>query len=149
MRGRGTCRVRCRYWIDFDHLTEITAPDLLRCTSDLQRCLEGSNFPTAGISRFDFRKNEKKPTRQAAQKVRSKGRLKSRTDKMPNNRSAVIGSFWCVLSPLCRRRPFMIDVTYQLLATGLGYPASRCMSLTILRYWRTDEKHNLEAKKAM
>ena len=62
----------------------------------------------------------KKSTRQAAQKVRSNGRLKSRMDKIPNSKSVVIGSFCCVLSPLWRRRPLMMEVIYQLLIRGLG-----------------------------
>ena len=42
----------------------------------------------------------KKPTKQAAQKVRSKGFLKSNIVSKASNMSGVMGYFWEVLSPL-------------------------------------------------
>ena len=92
--GRGTCKFLCLNWMVLDHLTPITAPDELRWTSDLHKCFSGSNLSGADMSKFDLRKNEKNPTRHAAQKEMSKGWLKSRTDRIPRNRSVVIRSFW-------------------------------------------------------
>ena len=73
IRGRGACKTLSLNWMVFDHHTPITAPDEWRTTSERHRCLSRSNLPGAGMRKFDFRKNVKKPTRHAAQKDMSNG----------------------------------------------------------------------------
>ena len=71
IRGRGTCKIFCLNCMVLDQRTLITAPELLRNTSDLQRCLAGSNLSIAGISKLDFLKKVKNPTKHTAQKVKA------------------------------------------------------------------------------
>ena len=47
-----------------------------------------------GISKLDFLKKVKNPTKHTAQKVKSKGCLKSKIDRIRNKMSVVMGSFW-------------------------------------------------------
>ena len=60
MRGRGTCKTFCLYWIVLDHRTDKTAPVGLKTTSETHRCFFGSNCRVDGISKFDLRKHKKK-----------------------------------------------------------------------------------------
>ena len=67
--GKGTCKVRSRYWITFDHRMANTTPWGVNSTSWTQRCLDGSNNSGDWISKLDFLKKEKNPTRQAASEL--------------------------------------------------------------------------------
>jgi hypothetical protein len=52
----------------FDHVTLMIAPWEENWMLDLLKCLAGSKVSQEGARRLDFRKNEKKPTKHAAQK---------------------------------------------------------------------------------
>ena len=148
MSGRGICSTFCLNWIVFDHLTDRMVPLGSILKSDLHRCLLGSNFSIDGTSKLDFLKKEKNPTKQAAQNTISKGCDRSRTVKIPAKILAVTGSFWEVALPLNLWIPFKIEDRYQFSDNGFPYPNSRCMIRTTFRYWRMDEKHSFEARKA-
>ena len=124
----------------------VIAHEASSCTSDGHKCLEGPIFNKAGMSRLDF---QKKSTRHAALKVVSKGRFKSRTDRLPNKMSEVIGNFCTVLSPFWLLRPLRIEEMYQLFTKGLGNPASRCIILVAFKYCRTDAKQRRPARNAI
>ena len=104
----------------FDQRTAKTAPDVEKLTSEQQRCLLGSNCLGEGINKFDFLKNEKKPTKQAAQNTKSKGLSKFSNCRMPYRISAVMGSFCDVESPYFRLKPLRMESKNQLLDKGLG-----------------------------
>ena len=82
--GSGMSRRRSRNWITFDHLTVKTTPLGLNCASLAQRCLAGSKAARDWTSKLDFLKKEKKATRQADQKHRSKLFVKSNLSENAN-----------------------------------------------------------------
>ena len=149
MWGQGICRVRSRNWITFDHLTDKITPSEVNLASEAHKWHFGSKTSTPGISRFDLRKKEKNATKHAAQKARSKLQNKLSLVKIFPKISKVIGSFCFDASPLTRRTPLRIEDTYQFPSSGLASPASTWSIRTILRYWRTELKHNLRDKYAM
>lgn len=151
MRGKGICKLLCWNWMVLDYLIERIASDGLKFTSDWQRWFWGSIIYREGTSKLDFRKKEKKPTKQAAQKAKSNGRDKYNNVKIPLRMWQVIGSFWDVGSPLCLSNPFKIDDMCQLLIKGLEWPASRWDATYVqhkFRYCLTKEKQSLEARNA-
>lgn len=149
MRGRGICSILCLNWIVLDQRTDKITPVLQNCTSERQRCFSGSNRSRDGIRRFDLRKKEKKATKQAAQKDKSKERFRSKTARMPRKMEEVMGNFCWVMSPLSLRRPFKIEDKYQLSDKGLGQPASKCINRTMFKYCLIEEKLSLVAKNAI
>lgn len=101
------------------------------------------------ISKLDFLKKEKKPTRQAAQKHLSRASYRLRCRNISRKISRVMGNFCEGLSPFTLLTPFRMEVTYQLFSSGFFKPASKCNNLTTLRYCLTELKDSLLDRNAM
>ncbi len=138
---------RSRHWMVLDHRTQIVNEQSALSTKEsLVKCLSASNFCFA--NRLALRNRPKNITRHAAQKTMSSLSLIFNTFLIRNNMSGVIGLFLFTAVPLTLSIPFKVEEMNQLSFNGLLKPASRCMTLTMFKYCRTDAGRSRLAKQA-
>ena len=138
---------RSRHWMVLDHQTQIVNEQSALSTKEsLVKCLSASNFCFA--NRLALRNRPKNITRHAAQKTMSSLSLVFNTFLIRNNMSGVIGLFLFTAVPLTLCIPFKVEEMNQLSFNGLLKPASRCMTLTMFKYCRTDAGRSRLAKQA-
>ena len=97
-------------------------------------------------NRLALRNMPKNITRHAAQKTMSSLSLIFNTFLIRNNISGVIGLFLFTAVPFTLSIPFKVEEMNQLSFNGLLKPASRCMTLAMFKYCRTDAGRTLLAK---
>ena len=137
---------RSRHWMVLDHRTQIVNEQSALSTKEsLVKCLSASNFCFA--NRLALRNRPKNITRHAAQKTTSSLSLIFNT-LIRNNMSGVIGLFLFTAVPLTLSIPFKVEEMNQLSFNGLLKSASRCMTLTMFKYCRTDAGRSRLAKEA-
>ena len=127
---------RSGHWMVLDHRTQIVNEQSALSTKEsLVKCLSASNFCFA--NRLALR-NRPKNIRHAAQKTMSSLSLIFNSFLIRNNISGVTGLFLFAAVPFALSIPFKVEEMNQLSFNGLLKPASRCMTLTMFKYGRTD-----------
>ena len=117
----------------------------LSTKESLVKCLFASNFCFANRL-LALRNRPKNITKHAAQKTMSSLSLIFNFFLIPNNISGEIGLFRFTAVPFALSMPFKVEEMNQLSFNGLLKPASRCLTLTMFKYCRTDAGQSRLAK---
>ena len=133
---------RSRHWMVLDHRTQtVNEQWALNTKVSLVKYLSASNFCFG--NRLALRNKPKNITRHAAQKAMSSLSLILNSFLISNNISGVIRLFSVHSRTFM---PFKVEEMNQLSFNGLLKPASRCMTLTMFKYCRTDAGRSRLAK---